>query len=161
MAFRDISAASLREEIASSAAAARAFLAELFDEGTFLEIGTYVKNTTENGAFEGVITGCGAVDGRPVFAFVQDYDNGRAAFTAAHGKKICNLYDSALKAGAPVIGVFSGAGAKVSEGIDCLSAYGSVMAKISEAGVKTICEICDRYANEKTPLMMILSDIQN
>jgi len=35
------------------------------------------------------------------------------------------------------------------------------MAHISEAGVKTICEICDRYANEKTPLMMILSDIQN
>ena len=35
------------------------------------------------------------------------------------------------------------------------------MAHISEAGVKTICEICDRYVNEKTPLMMILSDIQN
>ena len=35
------------------------------------------------------------------------------------------------------------------------------MAHINEAGVKTICEICDRYANEKTPLMMILSDIQN
>ena len=35
------------------------------------------------------------------------------------------------------------------------------MAHISEAGVKMICEICDRYANEKTPLMMILSDIQN
>ena len=35
------------------------------------------------------------------------------------------------------------------------------MAHISENGVKTICEICDRYANEKTPLMMILSDIQN
>ena len=35
------------------------------------------------------------------------------------------------------------------------------MAHISEAGVKTICEICDRYADEKTPLMMILSDIQN
>ena len=34
------------------------------------------------------------------------------------------------------------------------------MAHISEAGVKTICQICDRYANEKTPLMMILSDIQ-
>ena len=50
MAFRDTSAASLREEIASSATAARAFLAELFDEGTFLEIGTYVKNTTENSA---------------------------------------------------------------------------------------------------------------
>ena len=35
------------------------------------------------------------------------------------------------------------------------------MARISENGVKKICEICDRYANEKTPLMMILSDIQN
>ena len=35
------------------------------------------------------------------------------------------------------------------------------MAHISENGVKKICEICDRYTNEKTPLMMILSDIQN
>ena len=35
------------------------------------------------------------------------------------------------------------------------------MAHISENGVKKICEICARYANEKTPLMMILSDIQN
>ena len=35
------------------------------------------------------------------------------------------------------------------------------MAHISEHGVKTICEICDRYANERPPLMMILSDIQN
>ena len=35
------------------------------------------------------------------------------------------------------------------------------MAHISEAGVKKICEICERYTNEKTPLMMILSDIQN
>ena len=36
-----------------------------------------------------------------------------------------------------------------------------IMAHISENGVKRICEICARYANEKTPLMMILSDIQN
>ena len=35
------------------------------------------------------------------------------------------------------------------------------MAHISEAGVKKVCEICERYADEKTPLMMILSDIQN
>ena len=35
------------------------------------------------------------------------------------------------------------------------------MAHISETGVQTICQICDRYADEKTPLMMILSDIQN
>ena len=34
------------------------------------------------------------------------------------------------------------------------------MAHLSEAAVKQITEICDRYADEKTPLMMILSDIQ-
>ena len=123
--------AELREEINASSADARVLLSALFDEGTFLEFGTYVKQGEGN--FEGVITGCGSVCGRPVYAFVQDKTNDKAAFTASHGKKICALYDSALKAGAPVIGVFSGAGAKVSEGIDCLSAYGSVMAKISEA----------------------------
>ncbi len=123
--------AELREEVKASSADARALLSSLFDEGTFLEFGTYVKYGEGN--FEGVITGCGSVNGRPVYAFVQDKTVDKAAFTASHGKKICALYDSALKAGAPVVGVFSGAGAKVSEGIDCLSAYGSVMSKISEA----------------------------
>ena len=115
----------LREEIASSSTDARLFLKKLFDEGTFLKSG--------DGAFEGVITGCGSVLGRPVYAFVQDSDNISGAFTTSHGKKIINLYKSALKAGAPVIGVFSGAGAKVEEGISCLSAYGSLMANVSEA----------------------------
>lgn len=123
--------AELREEVKASSADARVLLSSLFDDGTFLEFGTYVKQGEGN--FEGVITGCGSVNGRPVYAFVQDKTVDKAAFTAAHGKKICSLYDSALKAGAPVVGVFSGAGAKVSEGIDCLSAYGAVMSKISEA----------------------------
>jgi acetyl-CoA carboxylase carboxyltransferase component len=123
--------AELREEVKASSADARVLLSSLFDEGTFLEFGTFVKYGEGN--FEGVITGCGSVCGRPVYAFLQDKTVDKAAFTAAHGKKICNLYDSALKAGAPVIGVFSGAGAKVSEGIDCLSAYGAVMSKIAEA----------------------------
>ena len=123
--------AELREEIKTSSADARVLLSTLFDEGTFLEFGTYVKYGEGN--FEGVITGCGALDGRPVYAFIQDKTVDKAAFTAAHSKKICALYDQALKAGAPVVGVFSGAGAKVSEGIDCLSAYGAVMSKIAEA----------------------------
>ncbi len=131
MAQNITTSAELREEVKASSADARALLSALFDDGTFLEFGTYVKYGEGN--FEGVITGCGSVNGRPVYAFVQDKTVDKAAFTASHGKKICALYDSALKAGAPVVGVFSGAGAKVSEGIDCLSAYGSVMSKISEA----------------------------
>ena len=34
------------------------------------------------------------------------------------------------------------------------------MAHLSEAAVAKINEICDRYADERTPLMMILSDVQ-
>lgn len=128
--------AELREEILASSTIGRQLLNALCDEGTFLEIGTYVKNCGDSDFFEGVITGCGAVDGRPVYFFVQDYDNGRAAFTAAQGKKISALYDAALRAKAPVVGVFSGAGAKLSEGIDCLTAYGVVMRKAVEAKAK-------------------------
>ena len=125
------SAAELREEINNSSCAARGFINALFDEGTFLEKGTYVKRG--EGYFEGVVTGCGSVDGRPVFSFVQDADNEKGAFTAAHGKKIAALYEAALRTGAPVVALFSGAGAKVTEGVDVLSAYGSVMSAVSEA----------------------------
>ncbi len=127
------SAAELRKEISSSDSSARRFISVLFDEGTFLETGTYTKNAGGNNNFEGVITGCGAVDGRLVFTFIQDYSNGRAAFTSASAKKISALYDKAIRAKAPVVGVYTSAGAKLSEGIDAVSGYGAVIARISEA----------------------------
>ena len=34
------------------------------------------------------------------------------------------------------------------------------MAHLQESAVKKINEICDRYVDERTPLMMILSDVQ-
>lgn len=126
-----LTAAELREQINGSSSEAREFIKELFDEGTFLERGTYVKNG--EGYFEGVITGSGSVEGRPIFAFVQDFDTEKGAFTLAHGKKITSLYDQALRSGAPMVAVFTGAGAKITEGIDVLSSYGRVMAKVTEA----------------------------
>lgn len=125
-------AAELREKIAASSCDARKFIADFYDEGTFLESGTYIKNGAD-GEFEGVITGCGAVDGRLVFAFIQDFSNGRAAFTAAHAKKICALYDKAMRAKAPVVAVLASAGAKLSEGIDAVSGYGAVIKKSNKA----------------------------
>ena len=126
-----LTADELREQINVSSSEAREFIKELFDEGTFLERGTYVKNG--EGYFEGVITGSGSVENRPVFAFVQDFDTEKGAFTSAHGKKITSLYDQALRSGAPMVAVFTGAGAKITEGIDVLSSYGRVMAKVTEA----------------------------
>lgn len=122
-------AAALREEILSSASGARGFIAGLFDEGTFLETGTYTRNAGDDRNFEGVITGCGAVNGRLVFAYIQDYSNGRGAFTHAGAKKITELYRKAIKAGAPVVGVFDSAGARIGEGISALSGIGAVMAQ--------------------------------
>ncbi|HHW24906.1 MAG TPA: hypothetical protein GXX22_05565 [Clostridiales bacterium] len=110
-------------------------IAELFDPGTFVETGVYVKRTSElvptEGAseFEGVITGYGAIDGRLVFAFVQDVDRCRGAVTAAHADKICALYDLAASSRAPIIGVFSSSGAVVLEGVDVLAGYGRIMKK--------------------------------
>ena len=133
------SVADLRDLLGADSAA-RAIIDGLFDNGTFAEIGSYVRRVTtaaDNGVgaseFEGVITGYGAIDGRLTFAFVQDASRMKGAFGEAHAKKICNLYDLAQKAGAPVIGVFDSNGAKVEEGVAAVAAYSKVMKKAADA----------------------------
>ena len=133
MSLSDTEAIPTRDPIGFSDSGAGRFLAALFEVGTFLEIGAYRRAADGSGALEGVVTGFGSVDGRPVFAFAQDDSDGRAAFTAAQGQKIAALYRAARRAGAPIVGVFSGAGARVSEGVDCLSAYGEVLAEAASA----------------------------
>lgn len=113
-------------------------MASIFDEGTFVETGKYVKaaaNEFSNGAseFEGVVTGYGAVDGRLVFAFAQDFSRMKGAVGEMHAKKIAALYELAIKNSAPVIGVFDSAGAYVLEGVAALSGYGKIMNCVSRA----------------------------
>lgn len=111
----------------------------LFDEGTFVETGAYIsKKKTEldigNGEdFEPVVTGYGAIDGTLVYAFSQDFSRLSGALGEAHAKKICDLYNMALRSEAPIIGVFDSAGAKILEGVDALAGYGSVMEKAAQA----------------------------
>ncbi len=105
----------------------------LFDEGTFVENGAYIKACAENAGFsdtskyEGVVCGYGAIDGRLVFAYAQDVSRINGAFSKAASDKIVNLYELARKNGAPVISMFDSIGAKIAEGIDVLSGYGKVM----------------------------------
>ena len=110
-------------------------IAAIFDEGTFVETGKYAKSSknefSDGGEFEGVITGYGAIDGRLVFAFVQDFSRMKGALGEMHAKKICALYDLALKSNAPVIGVFDSAGAFVLEGVSAMSGYGKIMKKVA------------------------------
>ncbi len=108
-------------------------IALLFDAGTFVETGAYIKRAGCAEEYEGVICGYGAIDGKLAFAFVQDGDRMQGAFDATGAKKISALYKMAISAGAPVIGVFDSAGALVPEGSAVLSAYGELLANISAA----------------------------
>ena len=133
------SVSELREELTQDSSA-RELINGLFDQGTFAELGAYVKRktTAADGSasaseFEGVITGYGAVNGRLTFAFVQDSARMKGAFGEAHARKICSLYDMAEKASAPVIGVFDSNGAKIEEGVAAIAAYSKVMKKAADA----------------------------
>ena len=108
-------------------------IALLFDAGTFVETGAYIKRAGCAEEFEGVICGYGSVDGKLTFAFVQDGDRMKGAFDATGAKKISALYKMAKASGAPVVGVFDSAGALVPEGSSVLSAYGEMLAQISAA----------------------------
>ena len=111
-------------------------IAALFDPGTFTPVGAMVKgNAASNGDCEreSVITGYGAVQGRPVFAFAQDGACARGAMTVAQAEKICRLITMAMRAKAPLVGLFDGAGADVRQGSALLSGYGRLLAALAEA----------------------------
>ncbi len=134
-------ASELRLELQkASSNEARAQIASLFDENTFLETAAYTKRgfsdffTTETSAeLEGVITGYGAVDGKLTFAFIEDIDRMGGAIDDRHAKKITELYELAIKNGAPIIGVFNSNGANVFEGTSSLAAYGRIISAINRA----------------------------
>jgi len=112
---------------------ARKRLELLFDEGSFREIDMFVSHRCVNFAMEkvdipadGVITGHGLVEGRPVFAFSQDFTSRAGSLGEMHSKKICKVMDLALKAGVPFIGINDSGGARIQEGVDSLSGYGQI-----------------------------------
>jgi len=110
---------------------ARERLSILFDPGTFQELDMFVTHRCVNFGMEsidipsdGVVTGCGLVEGRPVFAYSQDFTSRAGSLGEMHAKKICKVMDMALKAGAPILGINDSGGARIQEGVDALSGYG-------------------------------------
>lgn len=111
----------------------RTAMIALFDAGTFVEMGAFVRRRGENEPYDAVITGYGSVGGKLAFAFVQDSDRKAGALDEIGADKIQKLYEQALRVGAPVIGVFDSAGAVVYDGASALSAYGRIMNCVSKA----------------------------
>lgn len=119
---------------------ARERLDLLFDKGTFREIDMFVSHRCVNFEMDkvdipadGVITGHGLVDGRPVFAFSQDFTARAGSLGEMHAKKICKVMDLAMKAGVPFVGINDSGGARIQEGVDALSGYGQIFFRNSAA----------------------------
>lgn len=127
-------------------------IASLFDAGTFVELGRFVKHEanefgSENCDFEGVVTGYGAVEGKLVFVYSQDFSRMKGAVGSAHAKKIAKIYDMAIKSGAPVVGIIDTAGAKIAEGVGALTGYGEIISASAKASgvipqIAVVCGIC-------------------
>ncbi|MEE8581878.1 MAG: acyl-CoA carboxylase subunit beta [Myxococcota bacterium] len=105
----------------------------LLDPGSFAEIDRFVVHRCTDFDMQdnkilgdGVVTGYGKIDGRQVFLFAQDFTVFGGSLSGAFAEKICKIMDLAAKAGAPVIGLNDGAGARIQEGVVSLGGYGDV-----------------------------------
>lgn len=108
----------------------------LLDDNSFVEIGGLVTaratdfnmKPTETPS-DGCITGYGVIEGNLVYVYSQDVSVLNGTIGEMHAKKITNLYDMAMKMGAPVIGLIDSAGLRLQEATDALSAFGQIYLK--------------------------------
>ncbi|MFO7767457.1 MAG: acyl-CoA carboxylase subunit beta [bacterium] len=105
----------------------------LLDEGSFVEQDMFVTHRSSGFGMErqkiltdGVVTGYGRVDGRLVFVFSQDFTVFGGSLSEAHAEKICKLMDTAMKVGAPIIGLNDSGGARIQEGVVSLGGYAEI-----------------------------------
>lgn len=112
---------------------ARERLQQLFAQNTFQEFGLHAQHETRNFGMDkkklptdGVITGIGFVDGRPVAGFSQDFMIAGGSLGKVHAHKICDLMDHAGRAGLPIIAFNDSGGARIQDGVESLSGYGQV-----------------------------------
>ena len=105
----------------------------LMDHGSFEELDMFVQHRATDFGMEaakipgdGVVTGWGTINGRTVFVFSKDFTVFGGSLSETHAQKITKIQDMALKARAPVIGLFDAGGARIQEGVAALGGYGEV-----------------------------------
>ncbi|WNS74148.1 carboxyl transferase domain-containing protein [Bacillus sp. DTU_2020_1000418_1_SI_GHA_SEK_038] len=105
----------------------------LVDPGTFVELNPFIEHRCtdfgldeQKGPGDGVVTGYGKVNGRPIFLFSQDFTVFGGALGEMHAKKIANVMDLAAKNGAPFVGLNDSGGARIQEGVVSLDGYGHI-----------------------------------
>ncbi|MBR1798478.1 MAG: acyl-CoA carboxylase subunit beta [Bacteroidales bacterium] len=112
---------------------ARERIALLLDEGSFEEFDMFVTHRCTNFDMQkqsflgdGVVTGHGTVNGRPVYVFAQDFTVFGGSLSETMALKICKIMDQAMKVGAPVIGLNDSGGARIQEGCSALAGFGEI-----------------------------------
>ena len=105
----------------------------LFDTGTFYEVDKLVAHRCRDFGMEeqivpgdGVVAGHGRVEGRPVYAFAQDFTVFGGSLSETNAAKIVKIMDLAMKMGAPVVGLNDSGGARIQEGVLSLGGYADI-----------------------------------
>jgi propionyl-CoA carboxylase beta chain len=127
------SAKAIEKQHAKGRRSARERIEMLLDEGSFIEMDELARHRSTAFGLEatrpygdGVITGYGTVDGRPVCVFSQDFSVFGGSLGEVYGEKITKVMDLAVKTGCPLIGINEGAGARIQEGVVSLGLYGEI-----------------------------------
>lgn len=105
----------------------------LLDDGSFEELGMFVRHQSHDFGLEknrpygdGVVTGYGTIDGRLVYVYSQDFTVFGGSLGMAHAQKIIKIMKLALENGAPIIGLNDSGGARIQEGVVSLGGYADI-----------------------------------
>ncbi|MFE9635265.1 acyl-CoA carboxylase subunit beta [Streptomyces sp. NPDC006463] len=138
--IQDGVAAATEAQHAKGKLTARERIALLLDEGSFKEVEQLRRHRATGFGLEakkpytdGVITGWGTVEGRTVFVYAHDFRIFGGALGEAHATKIHKIMDMAIAAGAPLVSLNDGAGARIQEGVSALAGYGGIFQRNTRA----------------------------
>src|SRR6201986_800011 len=134
------SAAAVEKQQAKGKLTARERIALLLDEGSFTEFDELARHRARDFGIganrpygDGVVTGPGTVDGRPVAVYSHDFTVFGGSLGEVYGEKIVKVMDHAMKAGCPVIGINDGGGARIQEGVVALGLFAEIFFRNTRA----------------------------
>ncbi|MGH3610004.1 MAG: acyl-CoA carboxylase subunit beta, partial [Pseudonocardiaceae bacterium] len=134
------SARAAARQHAKSRKTARERIDLLLDSGSFIELDELARHRSTSFGQQanrpygdGVVTGYGTVDNRPVCVFSQDAAIFGGSLGEVYGEKIVKVMDLAMRTGCPIIGINEGGGARIQEGVVSLALYGEIFLRNTHA----------------------------
>ena len=123
----------MAKQHAAGKLSARERIDRLLDTGSFTEMDRFKTHRCVDFGMEkdripgdGVVTGHGLINGRQVFVFAQDFTVFGGSLSLSHSEKICKVMETAMRVGAPMIGLCDSGGARIQEGVMSLAGYADI-----------------------------------